>query len=219
MLSLTECLLLLDKTSDKLEGKELDAAVEENSDAQFFKDDPDIKVVSQVVEQEPAAELANGDADLSRTGKHSLSDAIRLVVPTQECGCTACSLHQAITLPFWWLGSVEFHQKGDTWTIFHCSACAGRCMPNQLSKPNALCCSSTWFSSPFIYLDATDMSIVHERTFLQHAYCRTRLPEFGCKQCLLYDFSTGILATPNRLAVAAEGQHECRVLCRQACHA
>ena len=68
-------MLLLDKTSDKLEGKELDAAVEENSDAQFFKDDPDIKVVSQVVEQEPAAELANGDADLSRTGRSVLADA------------------------------------------------------------------------------------------------------------------------------------------------
>lgn len=67
--------MLLDVTSDKLEGKELDAAVEENSDAQFFKDDPDIKVVSQVVEQEPAAELANGDADLSRTGRSSLADA------------------------------------------------------------------------------------------------------------------------------------------------
>ena len=65
VLCLTEDLLL----PDKLEGKELDAAVEENSDAQFFKDDPDIKVVSQVVEQEPAAELANGDADLSRTGR------------------------------------------------------------------------------------------------------------------------------------------------------
>ena len=69
VLCLTEDLLLLDKTNDKLEGKELDAAVEENSDAQFFKDDPDIKVVAQVVEQEPAAELANGDADLSRTGR------------------------------------------------------------------------------------------------------------------------------------------------------
>lgn len=69
VLCLTEDLLLPDKTNDKLEGKELDAAVEENSDAQFFKDDPDIKVVSQVVEQEPAAELANGDADLSRTGR------------------------------------------------------------------------------------------------------------------------------------------------------
>ena len=67
---LTEDLLLPDKTTDKLEGKELDAAVEENSDAQFYKDDPDVKVVAQVVEQEPAVELANGDADLSRTGKN-----------------------------------------------------------------------------------------------------------------------------------------------------
>lgn len=62
--------MLPDKTTDKLEGKELDAAVEENSDAQFYKDDPDVKVVAQVVEQEPAVELANGDADLSRTGKN-----------------------------------------------------------------------------------------------------------------------------------------------------
>ena len=69
VLCLTVVLLLPDKTTDKLDGKELDAAVEENSDAQYFKDDPDVKVVAQVVEQEPAAELANGDADLSRTGR------------------------------------------------------------------------------------------------------------------------------------------------------
>lgn len=54
--------------TEKLEGKELDAAVEANSGAQSSKASPKSKVVAQVVEQEPAAELANGDADLSRTG-------------------------------------------------------------------------------------------------------------------------------------------------------
>ena len=57
-----------DKTTGKLQGKELDAAVEANSGAQSSKAKPPTKVVAQVVEQEPAAELANGDADLSRTG-------------------------------------------------------------------------------------------------------------------------------------------------------
>ena len=60
--------MLPDKTTGKLQGKELDAAVEANSGAQSSKAKPPTKVVAQVVEQEPAAELANGDADLSRTG-------------------------------------------------------------------------------------------------------------------------------------------------------
>lgn len=60
--------MLPDQTTEKLQGKELDAAVEANSNAQSSKADPKSKVVAQVVEQEPAAELANGDADLSRTG-------------------------------------------------------------------------------------------------------------------------------------------------------
>ena len=64
--------MLPDKGNEALHGNQLDAAVEENSDAQFFKEDPDIKVVAQVVEQEPAAELANGDADLSKTGESML---------------------------------------------------------------------------------------------------------------------------------------------------
>ena len=55
-------------SEDTLEGEELDAAVRENADAQAYKEDPSFKVVAQVVDQEPAAELANGDADLSTTG-------------------------------------------------------------------------------------------------------------------------------------------------------
>lgn len=54
--------------AEALEGEELDAAVRENADAQAYKEDPSFKVVAQVVDQEPAAELANGDADLSTTG-------------------------------------------------------------------------------------------------------------------------------------------------------
>jgi len=56
--------------AEALEGEELDAAVRENADAQAYKEDPSFKVVAQVVDQEPAAELANGDADLSTTGQH-----------------------------------------------------------------------------------------------------------------------------------------------------
>lgn len=51
-----------------LEGSALDAAVNNNADAQAEKFDPDTKVVAQIIDQEPAAELANGDADLSTTG-------------------------------------------------------------------------------------------------------------------------------------------------------
>ena len=55
--------------SDKvLAGADLDAAVKNNSAAQANKKDPSSKVVAQVVDVEPAAVLANGDADLSRTG-------------------------------------------------------------------------------------------------------------------------------------------------------
>lgn len=64
-------MMLPDNATEKLEGKELDAAVEANSGAQSSKASPKSKVVAQVVEQEPAAELANGDADLSRTGGRS----------------------------------------------------------------------------------------------------------------------------------------------------
>ena len=56
------------KGEGKLEGKELENAVNQNADAQAYKEDPSTKVVAQVVDQEPAAELANGDADLSTTG-------------------------------------------------------------------------------------------------------------------------------------------------------
>jgi len=56
-------------SEDVLEGDELDAAVRDNADAQAYKEDPSFKVVAQVVDQEPAAELANGDADLSTTGE------------------------------------------------------------------------------------------------------------------------------------------------------
>ena len=52
-----------------LEGSALDAAVNNNADAQAEKFDPDTKVVAQIIDQEPAAELANGDADLSTTGQ------------------------------------------------------------------------------------------------------------------------------------------------------
>ena len=61
--------------AEALEGEELDAAVRENADAQAYKEDPSFKVVAQVVDQEPAAELANGDADLSTTGQHACSQA------------------------------------------------------------------------------------------------------------------------------------------------
>ena len=61
--------------AEALEGEELDAAVRENADAQAYKEDPSFKVVAQVVDQEPAAELANGDADLSTTGQHECAQA------------------------------------------------------------------------------------------------------------------------------------------------
>lgn len=63
------------ESAEALEGEELDAAVRENADAQAYKEDPSFKVVAQVVDQEPAAELANGDADLSTTGQHEWSQA------------------------------------------------------------------------------------------------------------------------------------------------
>lgn len=52
-----------------LKGNELERAVAENADAQDYREDPLVPVVAQVVGQEPAAELANGDADLSTTGQ------------------------------------------------------------------------------------------------------------------------------------------------------
>lgn len=51
-----------------LEGTELESAVADNADAQEFREDPVAPVRAQVVSQEPAVELANGDADLSTTG-------------------------------------------------------------------------------------------------------------------------------------------------------
>ena len=71
--------------AEALEGEELDAAVRENADAQAYKEDPSFKVVAQVVDQEPAAELANGDADLSTTGQHDCSQAEpTLLAQTQQ---------------------------------------------------------------------------------------------------------------------------------------
>lgn len=75
-------MLLADKalhavaSQDTLEGEELDAAVRENADAQAYKEDPSFKVVAQVVDQEPAAELANGDADLSTTGQIGMCNVL-----------------------------------------------------------------------------------------------------------------------------------------------
>ena len=68
-LAVSEVLPVTDTSAGKLEGKELDEAVKENADAQAYKEDASVKVVAQVVDQEPAAELANGDADLSTTGE------------------------------------------------------------------------------------------------------------------------------------------------------
>ena len=49
-------------------GSALDATVEEASEAQEYREEPAEKVVAQVVKEEAAVELANGDADVGTTG-------------------------------------------------------------------------------------------------------------------------------------------------------
>ena len=84
--------------AEALEGEELDAAVRENADAQAYKEDPSFKVVAQVVDQEPAAELANGDADLSTTGQHDCSQAEPTLLAQTQQVHVQISLRQGLGL-------------------------------------------------------------------------------------------------------------------------
>ena len=79
-----------------LEGSALDAAVNNNADAQAEKFDPDTKVVAQIIDQEPAAELANGDADLSTTGQANQTLGLECKTPhVQFCCQRKCTVDTA----------------------------------------------------------------------------------------------------------------------------
>lgn len=87
-----------------LEGTELESAVAENADAQEYREDPVVPVRAQIVSQEPAAELANGDADLSTTGQDADTRCTAIAPHTynqsqMQLSCTILCQHIAVLLP------------------------------------------------------------------------------------------------------------------------